>query len=383
MYGLKTSHELMHIDSNTRSNINKISILQILRGFAAILVVLFHFREMLIDEWPQIAQSMAHGQIGVDIFFIISGFVIYLSTKNENNRKAGSFIIRRFFRVAVPAWAAMILFLCIKPPYLNDFLLSVLFIPLKNNNPPGYGYNFLIVAWTLTYELVFYAIFSITISCNAGRKNRGALTCFFILVMVGTIQTATGIYTIDADAAGLFADQKFFPMQIISLLGNPLFFMFIVGISLAFIYEKNIFIKFHNWPHAFLIISIILIIVTIKFQYRDGHGFTNSGLLACWIVFGALIIQSLVEKSTILTRNKAINIFIYTGELSFSLYLIHPIIRSITMTTPIKNFLIENIGKTSIFFSMLIASFIASYFFYNFVEIPAQNYGKKLCNTYN
>jgi len=368
---------------HTYPNISRIHIIQMLRGLAAVLVVLYHFRESLISDWPKIAQILSHGQIGVDIFFIISGFVIYHSTENQNNRKAGSFLIRRFFRVIVPAWIAMLLLIFIKPPYIKDLILSILFIPLKNSPPPSYGYNFLIVTWTLTYELIFYLIFSFAISFEFGRKNRGKLTCFLIISMIISIQTLTGTYTLDANATAPFNETKYFPMQLFSLLGNPLLLMFVIGIGLAHIYNQRIFSLTKNWQYGFLVVNLTITLSIIYFQYQDGHGLTNSGLLACLIVINALAIQSSIDSRPQLSTNRISNTLIYIGELSFSLYLIHPIVRSATMGSPAKQFLVKNIGDTWIFFMMLATSLVVSYIFYNVIEIPAQNYGKKLANNQN
>lgn len=360
----------------------RIEIIQTLRGFAALLVVLHHFQNILQNDWPGIAQLLRHGHIGVDVFFIISGFVIYISTEDTRNRSVQGFLIRRFFRVIIPAWVAMLLLLCVKPPYLSSLLLSVLFIPLENSRPPTYGYNFLIVAWTLTYELIFYFIFALAMSSRFGVQHRGLLSAALIFGMVIVIQAVTGTYTLDANAVALLPDKKYFPMQILSLLGNPLFAEFVIGISFAWIYQCGLLSRLGKWRYLLFALGIELTLLTIKYQYKDGNGLTNSGLMACCLVMSCLMLQSLIDtENSFFLGRKAIIFFGFLGELSYSLYLIHPISKSIAMSKPVKNFWVEEFNSMLVFFLLLGCTFVAAYLFYKFIEIPSQKFGKTLISS--
>lgn len=65
-------------------NQNKLNSIQALRGLAAMLVVMFHFRTDLASDFPLANRLFGNGAIGVDLFFMISGFIAYYITKNEN-----------------------------------------------------------------------------------------------------------------------------------------------------------------------------------------------------------------------------------------------------------------------------------------------------------
>lgn len=66
-------------------NQNKLNSIQALRGLAAMLVVMFHFRTDLALTFPVADRAFGCGSIGVDLFFMISGFIAYYVTHHENN----------------------------------------------------------------------------------------------------------------------------------------------------------------------------------------------------------------------------------------------------------------------------------------------------------
>ncbi len=362
----------------TRVATNRLELIQLLRGAAALLVVLLHFRTLLSADWPWLDRAMAHGQIGVDIFFIISGFVIYVSTAQPHSRTPRGFLIRRFFRVVIPAWTAMFVLLCVRPPILHDLLLSVFFVPLQNSHPPSYGYNFLIVAWTLTYELAFYCVFALAMTTRLGRQHRGLLASIMILAMLVSIQALTGTFTLNADAAGLLRHQTAFPLQIVSLLGNPLFLEFVIGIGLAWVYLRGLFERLGTWRYALVASGALLGPIIVKVQYSDGHGLTHSGLLAALIVIIALTLQSLVDAAKRRDGMHWAVLIGLSGELSYSVYLVHPIVKTVALSQPGKSLWADHLGPLAAFFLLLAGTVLVAYLFYRYVELPAQNFGKKL-----
>jgi peptidoglycan/LPS O-acetylase OafA/YrhL len=145
-----------------------------LRGIAALLVVLFHLHGAVSRTatdwlWPPIDWIARNGAKGVDIFFVISGFVIALSVSKGAGTVSyfGRFILRRSIRLDPPYWAAILLELTLLFLTLRFFpgypvtlpsgpqLLSHLFYL---QDLLGYG-NVVPIFWTLCYEIQFYAFF--------------------------------------------------------------------------------------------------------------------------------------------------------------------------------------------------------------------------------
>jgi peptidoglycan/LPS O-acetylase OafA/YrhL len=145
-----------------------------LRGIAALLVVLFHLHGAVSRTathwlWSPIDWLAQNGAKGVDIFFVISGFVIALSVSKGAATVSyfGRFILRRSVRLDPPYWAAIaleisLLFLTLRffPEYpvtlpSGPQLVSHLFYL---QDLLGYG-NVVPIFWTLCYEIQFYAFF--------------------------------------------------------------------------------------------------------------------------------------------------------------------------------------------------------------------------------
>ncbi len=154
--------------------------LQYLRGIAALMVVFFHSRSYFgdIPDWTRI------GSRGVDIFFVISGFIMVHATRNFGGdvsalRASAVFLVKRFIRVVPLYWVAL---LWAAMPYLSAWILAshsmqelylnftpelesivkdFMFIPHLSIDEDERGEIFpvLIQGWTLNYEIIFYLVF--------------------------------------------------------------------------------------------------------------------------------------------------------------------------------------------------------------------------------
>ena len=139
---------------------------QYLRGLAAMLVVLHHAR----NPAPWLFSPLAgykFGEAGVDIFFFISGFIMWTAARNE---PVWEFARRRFVRVAPLYWLTTLGFLAFAiaatPAEVVgwsalELIQSLLFIPHFSAAHPGEIWPILVPGWTLNYEMFFYAIFAL------------------------------------------------------------------------------------------------------------------------------------------------------------------------------------------------------------------------------
>ncbi len=152
--------------------------IQVLRGFAALAIVFFHISEMLLRYtdgtglFCTVSPVCHVGASGVvDLFFIISGFVMVESTRHMFQQKRASltFFTRRLIRIVPLYWfySTLMLILVLLPFTLQSSVFSAtytlksfLFIPALNpaNHLP---LPLLPQGWTLWYELYFYILFSI------------------------------------------------------------------------------------------------------------------------------------------------------------------------------------------------------------------------------
>lgn len=150
--------------------------IQLLRAIACIFVVLCHTQATNIGSW------------GVDIFFVISGFMLMYSTHSNGDK----FFWKRTKKIVPLYWFMTIvtsILICLVPWLFNSYefkweylMKSLFFIPYQHNGivQPVYG-----LGWTLNYEVFVYLVFGI--SMHISHKYRAAITSIvcIILTIVG------------------------------------------------------------------------------------------------------------------------------------------------------------------------------------------------------
>ena len=148
--------------------------LDALRGLAAVAVVLFHYTtryDELFGHSQSLELAVAWGHYGVDLFFMLSGFVILLSLERTAN--AGRFAWGRFSRLYPTYWAAAIVTFAVvsmvglagQEVSLADALLNLTMVQslLGAEHIDG-------AYWSLQAELIFYANMLLLYQCGAFRR---------------------------------------------------------------------------------------------------------------------------------------------------------------------------------------------------------------------
>lgn len=157
---------------------NRIVSIQLMRALACLLVLVVH-----LNTFNPLTANQLSGSIGVDIFFVISGFIIAASVERlPAERAIQTFALNRFSRV-VPYYYLMTLFFVTVNyfankviPSLADIGKSFLFLPMGNGHDPVHP-----VGWTLNHEIFFYVFVSITLLISRNIKHIAAL--FFVLLV--------------------------------------------------------------------------------------------------------------------------------------------------------------------------------------------------------
>ena len=158
--------------------------IQALRFFAAVIVVAYHFNGVLshiVKGWDFPILDYV-GYIGVDLFFVISGAIMWHTTKwLYGYRDSTGFLFRRFVRIFPVYWIFLALqtsvWLCLQPSNLKwvNFTKAITLVPASH--------YFIGVAWTLTYELIFYIVFALLILLP--RKRASMIIAFAAAAIIG------------------------------------------------------------------------------------------------------------------------------------------------------------------------------------------------------
>lgn len=203
-----------------------------LRGLAAMAVVLFHFTRRFVELFsPEQPPSMlvAHGHYGVNLFFIISGFVIFMTL--ERTRRPMDFVVSRFSRLFPAYWCAVAVTFVIthalalpqKTVTLSQALANGFMIHGLFGVPHVDG-----VYWTLEIELLFYLqmfllfrasrlaraaqfigallalhVLYVTLARHAGIELSWTLSHLLILVYLPWFGLGIAIYQMVHNAAGV------------------------------------------------------------------------------------------------------------------------------------------------------------------------------------
>jgi exopolysaccharide production protein ExoZ len=167
--------------------------LQYLRGVAALVVVYFH-AVVQVRQVANIRMLPMSGSFGVDIFFVLSGFVMWWTTR-DREVSVYDFLVKRLIRIAPLYWfltlvaAAIALFfgeLLRSTKFdLMHLGFSLLFLPYWNpavalTNPDVLS-PVIVPGWTLNAEMMFYAIFA------AALLARQALRPVIVAVLLGVV----------------------------------------------------------------------------------------------------------------------------------------------------------------------------------------------------
>ncbi len=191
---------------------NLILPIQYLRGVAALLVVWFH-ATIQVDGVSTYFRS-SFGASGVDLFFVISGFIMVTTTMGRGQTPL-QFMRRRIVRVVPLYWLLTLLMVALAmcmPSLFKTLIVtpgalveSLLFIPHFSHSFPMMVWPLLVPGWTLNFEMFFYVVFTCSLVLPA-RVRLTALTLVFGLLV------GIGLFAGPFDSAA--ADVYFSPLLI-------------------------------------------------------------------------------------------------------------------------------------------------------------------------
>ena len=282
--------------------------IQVLRGLAASMVLVLHCFVYLeargmIAKVPELANF---GKAGVDIFFVISGFIM-IRMSEDNFAKPGApiaFLVKRIIRIAPTYWCYTLLMglLAYMFPYLvskgrtvsiEQLAASLFFVPWKNSL--GDVFPVIFAGWTLNYEMYFYLIFSFLL---VFKKT-------YFIPLLATILLL-----------GLLFGFVWQPQSaVFHVCTSPLLMEFLMGCTIGVFYGRNISVDYRMW-YTLLFIGAVSIFVT---GIHDGEDWPR---VLNWGVPSALIVASSVWLEKIRSV-KFHSVFIKLGDSSYSLYLSH------------------------------------------------------------
>ena len=308
-----------------------ISNLQFLRAFASINVVYFHtlIGSESYGKSTNIFQTLGGwGANGVDIFFVISGFVMIYS-QIHNPKKIYEFYISRLIRIVPVYWLITIFLVTLY--YLLPEIFKSFSLDLKKIISSLFFVSQIItgefpvinVGWTLEWEILFYLIFGLSLYFKDIKKT--IISIFFFMMLIF-----------------LFTEKL-------------LFLEFFVGVLIGYVHNK-IKLSYLNGL-IILIIGIIFLFLSLSSYIVaiELDRFFIWGIPSAFIVMGAVYCKPI--KNSFL---------FYLGNASYSIYLVQ--ILTVPGFYKLINYFKIEINNDLLSILCLFSSVIFGCFFYSFVE---------------
>jgi peptidoglycan/LPS O-acetylase OafA/YrhL len=333
-----------------------IATLDLLRLAAALAVVFFHYffrgaaaEGALAEGYPAVAPFALYGYLGVNLFFLISGFVIAWSAEGRGWQE---FAIARFVRL----YPGYLLCMTITFGIVTAFgapLFSTSLAEYLANLPmfaPALGRPFMDgVYWSILLELVFYGW--VTLALVVGVFQKWKLGLIFVWLAI----SASNEFFIDSRAARLLFITEFGPF-------------FAAGVLVHHIHAHGRSLPALLLLGVAFVLSCSTLSVTQQWMMNEyGIAVSHPNLVIANIVMHALLIGAILLRSEV--RPSALTLAL--GGLTYPLYLLHQKIGyiAINAAAPLAGKWIAAIGCVALM--VLISWAIWRYF-----ERPAQRWAK-------
>jgi exopolysaccharide production protein ExoZ len=341
----------------------KLPTIQALRGVAALLVLGSHLTGVSNEILKKnlLNNFFYPGYSGVDFFFVLSGFIIfYIHSSDIGIRgKFKPFLVKRFIRV-YPIY--LLITLAVLPIYLSGYgsasktnigviIKSLLLLPQDKNVTP-----ILNVGWTLSYEALFYLLFSLTILIGV-KYARILVAGWVVAILLLFWSSFTHFFTSDN--------------VLLNFVFNTHCLEFLFGCLVAYI-VKNF--KFHGSGYTFF---LGIFLFTLSFLNTNLSSMSHIydvfafGIPASLMIFGASTID--INK-----MNKIPRTFTYLGDASYSIYLTHFVAVTALMIIFSKLNLFSRFGYSLPILGVGFSSVVFGCMVFNYIESPLLSKLKRL-----
>ncbi len=279
--------------------------LQIGRAFAILAVVIHHITiapPSFVSDMPENwAKVLNMGYLGVDYFFVLSGFIIAHITyqQSPNNSNARHYFFSRMIRVFVPympiaiaTLGALLIMPDISMGARREIsVLGSLFL-VPSNAPTA-----LQAAWTLQHEMVFYMLFGL---CCFGLKRRWTIFLWLLPISVMMFWDGT---------------------RMLRILAGPINIEFLMGVAACSLYYSR---RLFRWRYVLVTGGLVWTLLTtmwlVENIYADMRIFAGFGFAA--IILGLVYLEHEIKF-------KKFRQLVFLGEASYALYLTQSLVISL------------------------------------------------------
>lgn len=303
--------------ANANASTSRMPGLDLLRGLSALWVLVFHYLALAPAQFRPKGEFyfLSVGWNGVDLFFVLSGFLI-AGILDRPGESVPGFMIRRFFRI-YPAYILVVVLslLLVKPELIGNTFLLVSHVLLFNNLVDGFGGAINGVLWTLGTEFQFYLLAAFSLLLFRARQPW--------LLLIGLMLLGSILYRQLIYSHVELAHQRFFlASQLPGMLG-----LFGMGVLAYWLRCRLAGFVEHYFYVLAALGGVLLYLFLSELRYYIGN-YWDSDLAVVWgrfasgLVFGYLVLVfSCVPASSgrLIKASGAV----FLGEISYGIYLVH------------------------------------------------------------
>ena len=356
------------------TNKNRLSGIEALRGYAASAVLMLHATRIYVVTLPSYLNAfVAYCTYGVPLFFVISAFSLAYGYSGRNDQpgwKTG-YAIRRFFRIAplfyimIAAWALYLHRLGGAPYTPIEYLLNITF---TFGLVPGYQNSIVPAGWSIGAEIIFYALLPmLMLYINSMTK---AVLAFLVSLCVSYLFFKT------AEHFGL----KYQLFYWANIFNNMPYFIF--GILSYHLFARLVAVgRAEKWSNILLFVAIGVGFLNVAADTMPKSDFSSSPppitAVAGWaIAFGLLVTSQALRPNKIIVNR----VMLFLGAISFSLYLVHPLVIYASPVIPkIEALSVEPVIKALLAWAFAFTAVVPlAWLTYKLIEVPGQALGKRI-----
>lgn len=346
--------------------------LHLLRFLAALPVLFYHAATHVWasgvprEGWLYAVYLVGFG--GVDVFFVISGFIIWHTTRDENGPVAASrFLRRRVARTYSGYWPFLLFILLVLYlfyPHLlsrNDWLLSSTLIPDPMDTtlqllPERLA---LPVAWTLVYEVYFYSAFGVLMVFRRSANTTAILIAVAVMIVAVLYASFTGIFNVEK-----FLDRSL----LFTFYLSPYCLEFLAGCVLGIVYHARTI----RWPWAWLFFGMLMtvVIAIVNVRWFDGQIHLGYHMHVRVLMFMAASVGFVLWALGLDQRKKQVfpRACLLLGGSTYALYLSHTLWFGWLREIGVKDWLQQNDLTVAGYCLASITIIILSAAYYQYVE---------------
>ena len=341
--------------------------LDLLRCIAITMVALFHAINFAEPGYSALKTFSVAGALGVELFFVLSGFLIGGLFWREYDTFGGvrkrRFFLRRALRTV--------------PPYLAGLLCAYLAVYLYRGQSFDWGYllflqnyydvmPFFMVSWSLCVEEHFYLFAPICLTVLAmvcRNRHSTAVVIFCFLSLIPLVLRLLN-YSETGYAFGYNTNATHFSLDGL-----------VLGVMVSYIYYYKVWSLDGLRRYRYLVYTITFLAVVSSPYLHPGFKYTFGYYFLAWC-FTLTVITAAAAKSPLLFARLFPRLTSNVAVTSYSTYLTHALVIHV-MTRAYEFTSIENVGVRV--FGMLIVIWFVGNVFYKVIEVPTFNLRSKLC----